>query len=218
MVIPLLVVLALAVLSPPNLVSAQLGPADQPSPGSQPGRSTTDEQTPAPQSWRHPVDAPIVDFFRPPSGPYGAGNRGLEYGTIPGQSVMAVAAGDVMFAGPVGGSLFVVIAHSPALRSTYAYLDRILVAVGDRVGQGETVAEAGAGFHLTARLRGRYVDPLPYFGVAWSVRLVPTEQGPMVGPDRGSRVNPTTGAATVIRPRRLAPTSRLVRAAARYSS
>ncbi len=122
--------------------------------------------------WRHPVDAPIVDFFRPPSGPYGAGNRGLEYGTRAGQSVVAVAAGSVVFAGSVGGQRYVVVAHGPHLRSTYAYLERVDVTVGDRVVGGQPVATAAAHFHLTARLRGHYVDPLGYIGSDWSVRLV----------------------------------------------
>ena len=41
-----------------------------------------------------PVDAPIADPFRPPAGPYGAGNRGLEYATSPGDVVRASAAGN----------------------------------------------------------------------------------------------------------------------------
>ncbi len=131
-----------------------------------------------PAHWQHPVDAPIVDHFRPPSGPYGPGNRGLEYATRAGQAVVAVAAGQVAFAGFVGGDRFVVIAHSPDLRSTYAYLDRIDVSVGDTVIGGQRIAAAAPGFHLTARVRGVYVDPLAYMGISWSVRLVSTGSGP----------------------------------------
>ena len=43
-----------------------------------------------PPAYVPPVDAPVVDPFRPPAGPYGAGNRGLEYGTRPGTEVRAV--------------------------------------------------------------------------------------------------------------------------------
>ncbi len=131
------------------------------------------------QRWRHPVDAPVIDFFRPPAGPYGAGNRGLEYDTTPGQTVVAVAAGKVTFAGPVGRHRFVVVAHSPELRSTYAYVDRIDVSVGDRVAAGQPIATARSGFHLTARLNGVYVDPMAYLGQSWSVRLVakPAKRG-----------------------------------------
>jgi murein DD-endopeptidase MepM/ murein hydrolase activator NlpD len=134
--------------------------------------------------WRQPVDAPIVDFFRPPSNPYGPGNRGLEYRTTPGQAVTAVADGEVVFAGQVGGRMFVVVAHSASLRSTYAFLHRVVVARGDQVSQGQLVATAGTGLHLTARVNGRYVDPLPYFGMRWSVRLVPVEHRAVGPPSR----------------------------------
>lgn len=137
--------------------------------------------TPEPDQarWRHPVDARIVDFFRAPSGPYSPGNRGLEYDTQAGQVVVAVAAGTVTFAGLVGGQRFVVVAHSLELRSTYAYLADIEVSIGDVVVGGQPLATAARHFHLTARLRNRYVDPLGYLVGSWSVRLVP------VGPGRG---------------------------------
>jgi len=137
--------------------------------------AATDHAGPPP--WRHPVDAPIVDFFRAPSGPYAAGNRGLEYHTRRGQAVVAVADGVVTFAGSVGGDLFVVVAHSPELRSTYAYLDRINVKAGDAVVGGQRIATAARHFHLTARLRNVYVDPLRYLSVSWSVRLIEVGSG-----------------------------------------
>lgn len=123
-------------------------------------------------SWHMPVDAAIVDFFRDPVNPYGPGNRGLEFKTGGGEVVRAVDDGTVVFAGQVGGRLFVVVSHNPELRSTYAYLDRIDVEVGDHVGRGEPVARAGAGFHLTARWHGRYIDPLPLLGLDLRVRLI----------------------------------------------
>ncbi len=45
---------------------------------------------PDPPRYVPPVDAPVVDGFRPPATPFGAGNRGLEYGTDPGTPVAAV--------------------------------------------------------------------------------------------------------------------------------
>ena len=51
--------------------------------------------------YRPPVTAPILDPFRPPTTPYGPGNRGIEYATVPGTSVGAAADGVVVFAGPV---------------------------------------------------------------------------------------------------------------------
>ena len=37
---------------------------------------------PAPPLYTPPVDAPVVDPFRPPAGPYGSGNRGLDATTL----------------------------------------------------------------------------------------------------------------------------------------
>ena len=53
--------------------------------------------TPAPAGadavrYRPPVDAPVVDPFRPPPVPWGSGNRGLEYETVPGTVILATAA------------------------------------------------------------------------------------------------------------------------------
>ncbi len=111
--------------------------------------------------WARPVDAPIVDWFRPPPSPYEAGNRGLEYGTVAGQVVVPVASGTVRFAGSVGGRRFVVVDHGDGLWSTYGYLERIDVEV-DRVVEvgATTLATAQPGFHLTARRDGNYLDPV----------------------------------------------------------
>ena len=106
-----------------------------------------------------PVVAPIIDPFRAPDGPFAAGNRGLEYDTVPGQAVRASAAGTVTFSGPVGGNLFVTIAHSPTLRTTIGFVESITVATGDVVSAGQSVAVAGHTMHFTARRSGNYFDP-----------------------------------------------------------
>ena len=51
-------------------------------------------EPPAPVTYSPPVDAPVVDGFRPPATPYGAGNRGIDYATVPGTPVRAAADGD----------------------------------------------------------------------------------------------------------------------------
>ncbi len=123
--------------------------------------------------WIPPVDAPVVDGFRPPAERWGAGNRGLEYGLVDEVDVVAVDAGTVRFAGPVAGRLFVTIDHGDGLWSTAAYVSSISVVRGQRVAAGQVIARAGPGFHLTARLDGVYVDPTHFFeGVDVVVRLV----------------------------------------------
>ncbi len=111
--------------------------------------------------WRWPADAPIVDPFRPPSHPYGPGNRGVELGATPGQSVVAVADGTVTFAGPVAGGRWIVVEHPNGLRSTLGPLESVAVVVGQRVDAGAVLGRSGSGLHLTARSGDRYLDPQP---------------------------------------------------------
>src|SRR5947207_7613917 len=93
----------------------------------------------ADSAYRPPVDAPAADPFRPPAQHWGAGNRGLEYATRPGQEVKAAADGEVVFAGQVGGTLHVVVLHPDGLRTSYSFLGSVRVHRGDKVHQGDAV-------------------------------------------------------------------------------
>ena len=124
--------------------------------------------------FRPPVEAPVVDPFRPPEDPYGPGNRGIEYDTVPGQAVRAAAAGTVVFSGAVGGSLYVTVDHGGGLISSYSYLQRISVRAGAGVTQSQVIAIAGERLHFGVRVDGSYVDPAGFIGVRRTrVRLVP---------------------------------------------
>src|SRR5438105_4637003 len=94
---------------------------------------------PAAVHYRAPVEGRVVDPFRPPSTPYAAGNRGLDYAVAPGTPVGAAAAGVVTFAGQVGRSLDVVILHADRLRTTYSGLADIAVTAGEEVQAGQPV-------------------------------------------------------------------------------
>ncbi|MDP9420078.1 MAG: peptidoglycan DD-metalloendopeptidase family protein [Actinomycetota bacterium] len=123
-----------------------------------------------------PVDAPVVDGFRPPSGPYGPGNRGLDYATAPGEEVRAAAEGEVVFAGRIGTSAHVVILHPDGLRTSYSFLADVAVAKGEQVGQGRVVGTTSGPVHFGARVGERYIDPgLLLAGTAVEVHLVPVE-------------------------------------------
>lgn len=113
----------------------------------------------SPAAWEPPLDAEVVDSFRPPSRPWAAGNRGLAYAARPGEPVRAVDAGVVSFVGRIASDHYVTVDHGAGLRSTYAYVSDPAVVRGQRVDQGQPLAAATAGFHLTARLADRYVDP-----------------------------------------------------------
>jgi len=124
--------------------------------------------------YRPPVDAPVVDGFRLPNGPYGAGNRGLEYDTVPGQAVRAIGDGLVVFAGPVAGIRYVTVLHPDGLRSSYGYLAELLVTAGERIVIGQVVGTAGERLHLGVRSGGTYLDPAVLFTTT-GVHLVPLE-------------------------------------------
>ena len=132
-----------------------------------------------------PVDAPVVDAFRPPTQPWSSGNRGLEYDTAPGDPVRASADGIVTFAGQVGGSLHVTVLHPDGLRTGYSFLSRVLVSQGQAVRQGDLVGRAGDTFHFGARVGDAYVDPAALFDTgATVVELLPFEVPPGAVPGR----------------------------------
>ncbi|MDH4335453.1 MAG: peptidoglycan DD-metalloendopeptidase family protein [Chloroflexota bacterium] len=143
-----------------------------------PARATPDP----PPRYLPPVDAPVVDPFRPPTTSYGAGNRGLEYGTAPDTPVRVAADGVVAFAGPVAGSLHVTVRHPDGVRTTYSFLARVDVVVGQRLRQGDLVGSTRDRLHLGARQGDAYFDPASLFGGAPPrVHLVPFDDPPGEG-------------------------------------
>lgn len=131
---------------------------------------------PAAVTYRPPVDAPIVDPFRPADPNWTRGNRGLEYATTPGTLVAAAAAGEVVFAGPVADGLHVVVLHDDGLRTSYSFLALVAVRRGDRVAQGQTVGTTQDRFHFGVRAGEAYLDPAKLFGGGPpQVYLVPDE-------------------------------------------
>ncbi len=127
--------------------------------------------------YQPPVDAPILDHFRPPAATWGAGNRGIDYGPAPGTPVKAAAEGRVEFAGQVGGSLHVVVRHPDGLRTSYSFLESIAVVEGEQVASGTVVGTSGQSFHFGVRSGDTYIDPeLVLRGEAFTVHLVPAEE------------------------------------------
>ena len=131
-------------------------------------------EPPPPVAYSPPVDAPISDPFRPPSNPYGAGNRGLEYATARGTPVVVAADGTVTFAGVVAGKRWLTVRHADGVRTTYGPLEDLAVAAGDTVTRGETIGTAAGYLTFTARVGEAYIDPTSLFeGGPPRVRLVP---------------------------------------------
>jgi hypothetical protein len=128
----------------------------------------------AQSAYEAPVDGPIIDVFRPPATPYGPGNRGIDFGTAPGEQVHASADGVVVFAGRVGLSQHVVVLHGDGIRTSYSFLAEIAVHRGDQVAQGDVVGSAGSALHFGARIGGDYLDPAQLLaGAPPVVHLVP---------------------------------------------
>ena len=123
-----------------------------------------------------PVDAPIVDHFRPPGCTWCPGNRGIDYATPSGTPVRASAGGVVTFSGSVAGARFVVVAHADGLRTTYGYLASAVVVAGDRVAPRQLLGTAGGPLHFGVRRGDVYLDPELLFTAERLVaRLVPLD-------------------------------------------
>jgi murein DD-endopeptidase MepM/ murein hydrolase activator NlpD len=116
-----------------------------------------------------PVPGGIVDNWRPPSSPYGPGNRGVDLRATVGEPVHSVGNGVVTFAGQVGGRLFVVI-EIGGVKITLGFLKSIVVKAGQSVRAGNLVAYANGPVHVGARQGTTYIDPRPLFATK-SVRL-----------------------------------------------
>ena len=128
-------------------------------------------------TYRPPVDAPVIDPFRAPTSPYGPGNRGIDYVTVPGTVVRAVAAGTVAFAGLVAGVRHVTVTHADGLRSSYGGLASVSVVQGAVVAGGAEVGRAGDTLHLGIRRGEEYLDPEELFDAATPlVRLIPVAE------------------------------------------
>jgi murein DD-endopeptidase MepM/ murein hydrolase activator NlpD len=144
----------------------------------------------AASTYRPPVQAPVVDGFRLPDGPYGAGNRGLEYATSPGTPVRAIGDGLVVFTGPVPGTRAVTVLHPDGLRSSYTHLATITVEAGEHVARGTVLGTSTERLHLGVRTGGTYLDPAGLFA-STGVHLVPVDDPPPARATATTRHRPT---------------------------
>lgn len=117
--------------------------------------------------------APVTAWRWPAAGPVTRGysttvHKGIDIGGQRGDPVVAVAAGDVVYAGTgiVGFGELLIIKHDDVYLSAYGHNDRLLVAEGDRVSAGQQIAEKGSSgtdtvkLHFEIRQEGRPIDPL----------------------------------------------------------
>jgi murein DD-endopeptidase MepM/ murein hydrolase activator NlpD len=98
----------------------------------------------------------------------GAYHRGVDFAGRAGSEIVAVAAGVVTYSGPRSGyGNMVEINHGNGYVTRYAHNAENLVAVGDDIAQGQSVAlmgstgrATGPNLHFEVRHLGRPVDPL----------------------------------------------------------
>ncbi|MCU1452613.1 MAG: peptidase family protein [Acidimicrobiales bacterium] len=114
-------------------------------------------------SYHPPVNAPVIDPFRPPPVPWAPGNRGLKYATVAGTPVLAVGPGVVSFAGAVAGTLWVTVRHPDGIRTSTS-LATILVARDQAVTGSTVIGLAAERLHLGARRGDTYIDPASLWG------------------------------------------------------
>ena len=166
-------------------LASSLWVAPAPPPPPLPPRSLTTTFTSrraSPATW--PVTpAGVVGAFDPPAVRWGAGHRGIDLATAPGDSVVAAAAGTVAFAAEVAGRGVVVIDHGRA-RSTYEPV-RATVLVGAWVGVGDTLGTiepgtghcgSGACLHWGLLRGDDYLDPRLLLGLRPVLKPVPARR------------------------------------------
>lgn len=106
--------------------------------------------TPAPAPPPEPQAAPGARFIQPVAGsiirPYGRGNEGIDIGAATGTPVRAAGDGEVATISQDTAEIpIVLVRHADGLLTVYANVQNIRVARGDRVTQGQTIAEVGGG-------------------------------------------------------------------------
>lgn len=126
---------------------------------------------------RLPARGAVVRGFEEPAGPYGPGHRGVDVRAPVGTPVAAPASGTVTFAGRVAGSAWVSLLVAPGVVVTVGPLRQPAVAAGERVAAlapvGRLAAGHGGAVHLSLRVDGGYVDPLPWLVDRPRPRLAP---------------------------------------------
>jgi murein DD-endopeptidase MepM/ murein hydrolase activator NlpD len=129
--------------------------------------SSSGTGTPSASGFIWPVNGPVVSGF---GMRWGRMHEGIDIGASSGTPIWAAAAGTVIWSGWRGGyGNCVVVDHGNGLATLYGHSSALLVPVGQRVSQGETIAlvgstgnSTGPHLHFEVRVNGSAVDPLLY--------------------------------------------------------
>ena len=115
--------------------------------------------------WQWPTQGRVIKRFNAKK----LGKKGIMIAGNAGQSVVAAAAGKVVYAGSglVGYGRLVIVKHAQQLLSAYAHNRKLLVKAGDQVRRGQVIAQMGStgtsrpSLHFEIRRQGKPIDPLP---------------------------------------------------------
>lgn len=137
-------------------------PIAAPLPAPQAPAATTLPAKPVPWMW--PAQGPVIEKFDE------ATNKGIDISGKPGDPVLASAAGSVAYAGSGlrGYGKAIIINHADDYLTVYAHNQTLLVKEGDKVTQGQKIAEMGSTdadrpkLHFEIRRQGRPSDPMQY--------------------------------------------------------
>ena len=114
-----------------------------------------------------PVRGPVTSGFGPR---WGAFHSGIDIGVPYGVPIAASRGGTVIRAGWRGDYGYAVeISHGGGVSTLYGHMSQILVNVGQRVGQGDTIGKVGSTgnstgphVHFEVRINGSRVNPIGY--------------------------------------------------------
>lgn len=117
-------------------------------------------------SWIWPVNGKLLKGFSASS----EGKKGIDIGGKAGQAVVAAANGTIVYAGSGlrGYGKLIIIEHNKKYLSAYAHNRALRVHEGERVAQGQSIAEMGQTgtsrvmLHFEIRRDGQAVDPIRY--------------------------------------------------------
>lgn len=117
-------------------------------------------------NWRWPAIGPVIAIYSTS----GVINKGIDIAGKAGDPVRAAADGEVVYAGSglLGYGELIIVNHNERYLSAYAHNRRILVREGQRISQGQLIAELGATgtnrnkLHFEIRKDGKPVDPVRY--------------------------------------------------------
>ena len=117
-------------------------------------------------NWKWPTRGRLLRGYKPNE----PGKKGINIGGHSGQPVKAAASGKVVYVGSglVGYGRLIIIRHNEHLLSTYGHNSKLLVAEGEHVKTGQTIAKMGSSgtsrteLYFEIRKDGKPVNPLNY--------------------------------------------------------